>query len=85
MSPTRAKPWKCRGWIVSPAENGFHGTFWRVELDPDAPPFPRTCHAMEIPCGSYRERSRVRHAIRRDRLDAIENERRRREREERDA
>lgn len=81
---TRAKPWKCGGWIVSPSENPMMGTCWRVEVDPERDPFPRTCHRMDIPCGSYRERSRVRHAIRVDRLDAIENARRRAEREERD-
>ncbi len=71
-----AKPWKYGGWIVTPASNIF-GRCWRVELDPEVQPFPRTCRAMEIPCDSYRERAEVRNAILGDRSQAVTLERER--------
>lgn len=75
-----AKAWKYHGWIVTPTSNIF-GRCWRVELDPEAEPFARTCVAMEIPCGSYRERATVRDAILRDFSQAVTHERERAERD----
>ena len=83
---TRAKPWKFRGWIVTPGRNIF-GTCWKIEPDPDGPkadPSARTCSRMEIPTGSYRYRSNARDAIRRDHEQTLEHATRRAEREERD-